>query len=322
MSVWLCIPSARANGGTLSQWKNMGYKLAVWRNPNSQMIDADYLVKATYQGYGSACNHLVRAAFEKDPECEFVVCAGDDTLPDMNHRPDEIADDCSAHFAGSPLFPKCVGHRPDGSPIILDPIDSQSFGVMQPTGDRYAGGSIDRIAGSPWIGRSFCLRTYNGQGPYDPQYKHMFVDEALFEVANRLQCYWARPELIHLHQHFMRESNALDSNAVMRPVPAHLRVANSMPHWDVSKQLFLKQKSEGFREGMTLLADADITKPDPPAPKALYIKLCPLCTAQISSDQIDAHLAAHLHTEENLLRELESEGSPMRFYDLDVKVKA
>ena len=35
---------------------------------------------------------------------------------------------------------------------------------MQPTGDRFAQGQIDRIAGSAWIGREFARRAYGGNG--------------------------------------------------------------------------------------------------------------------------------------------------------------
>ena len=45
----------------------------------------------------------------------------------------------------------------------------RTFGVMQPTGDRWGErngiATIDRIAGSPWMGREFCRRMYHGSGP-------------------------------------------------------------------------------------------------------------------------------------------------------------
>jgi hypothetical protein len=117
---------------------------------------------------------------------------------------------------------------------------------MQPTGDRFAGGSIDRICGSPWLGREFCRRMYGGRGPFFPEYRHMFVDEELQEVAKSLGCFWQRIDLVHLHLHFMRDSRALTSNASRTEVPAHLVEANTREHWDKYKALFLARKGAGF----------------------------------------------------------------------------
>ena len=265
MAVWLCIPSARVDGGTIQQWRAKGYRAAIWRDPGAPSIDAEILVEKSYPGYGAACNDLARMAFAADPDCLFIVCAGDDTEPAVSH-PDLIAFECGRHFgkqqeryrveltmhSSSTHNPSTgfIEHTP--TQVIEGRFPWSTFGVMQPTGDRFAGGSIDRIAGSPWIGKEFCLRTYNGSGPYNSAYRHMFVDEELFNVAHKLKCYWPRPELIHLHHHFMRESPALESNAVRKPVPKHLFEANSQRHWDVAKGIFLEQKAKGFTLGCTL----------------------------------------------------------------------
>jgi hypothetical protein len=87
----------------------------------------------------------------------------------------QIAKECTAHFGGT-------------------------FGVMQPTGDRWANGSIDRICGSPWLGREFCTRMYHGKGPMYGGYLHMFGDEELQHVATRLGVLWQRRDLTHLSQ--------------------------------------------------------------------------------------------------------------------------
>ena len=268
MSVWLCLPSARERGGTIAKWRESGYKLAVWRDTGTSAgVHADIIVEGLYPGYGAACNRLIRDAFSIDPDCKWVVCAGDDTLPDPRH-PDQIAFECGRHFGElqdafrEETTMHCTyGPDLDGSNFVVALTPSQTivgrfpwstFGVMQPTGDRFARGSIERIAGSPWIGRDFCLRTYNGAGPYDPQYRHMFVDEALFDVANLLGCYWARPDLTHLHSHFMRASDDINSEAIYRAPPPHLVEANSQAHWDKYKRLFLQQKAGGFREALQL----------------------------------------------------------------------
>jgi hypothetical protein len=201
----------------------MGYSVALWRDAGDGQVECDYLrVGATeYQGYAKAVNWLIADVKTFDPDARWFVTGGDDTDPDPVNRADEIAKECELKFGGS-------------------------FGVMQPTGDRYAGGSIDRIAGSPWIGREFVERAYGGGGPYWPEYQHMFVDEEIREVARVLGVYWANPSVTHLHRHFMRESLAIDSPAVTKPVPEFLREANSPGHWQKYQQIYRMRKAQGF----------------------------------------------------------------------------
>jgi hypothetical protein len=227
MSVWWAVPSARPGGGSLEEWRAAGYKTALFRDRGAPDAPADLVLTGEYPGYGDACNRLIRAILKYDSEARWVITGGDDTSPDPTHSPESIAAECEAHFGGT-------------------------FGVAQPTGDRYAMGSIDRIAGSPWLGRAFCQRALNGKGPYDPRFTHMFADEYILGVAEALGVYWRRPDLIHFHQHFMRDSDAIDSNAVVRPIPPHLVKANSPAHWDEAKRLFLQQKADGFREALVL----------------------------------------------------------------------
>lgn len=223
MSVWFCIPSARPNGGTAPLWRDRGYKVALFLDPGAAVPAAcDAALSAdTYPGYARAVNALAAHVLASDPSCSWIVAGGDDTEPDPTHTPEDIAAQCGRWFRGT-------------------------FGVMQPTGDRFANGSIDKIAGSPWLGRRFCERMYGGKGPLFEGYQHMFVDEELLEVAEKLGVYWRRPDLVHLHHHFMRESAALSSRAVSKPVPAHLKQWNSRSHWDESKALFLLRKAAGF----------------------------------------------------------------------------
>jgi hypothetical protein len=117
---------------------------------------------------------------------------------------------------------------------------------MQPTGDRFAGGSIDRICGSPWIGRVFARRMYHGRGAFFPEYWHMFGDEELQEVALRMGVLWQRRDLTQLHRHFMRAHDGVESHAIKTAVPPHLIEANSREHWDKYKALFLARKGAGF----------------------------------------------------------------------------
>jgi hypothetical protein len=225
MSVpWFAVPSARPNGGTAGLWKERGYRVAlsVDEGKNIGIEYADLMQSIMpYPGYAESVNCLCRLILAQDPDAEWIVTGGDDTEPDPNHTPEEIASECSAHFG-------------------------TTFGVMQPTGDRFAQGSIDRIAGSPWMGREWCQRAHGGAGPLWPEFTHMFVDEALQGAAERLGVYWHRPDLIHLHHHFMRETDALDSRAIAKPIPAHLKRWNTRQHWDESKAIFDWLKAQQF----------------------------------------------------------------------------
>ena len=224
---WLTIPSARPPreaAETLLVWHKRGYGLMLWRDKEDELgelLPADGRVVITvgeYPGYAKACNWLTRAAFELDKTCDWVVTGGDDTLPDARN-PEDIAAILTLHFAGT-------------------------FGVMQPTGDRFAGGSIDRICGSPWLGREFCWRMYQGTGPYWPEYSHMFVDQELFEVAKQLGVLWQRRDLTHQHNHFMRVAGTDQAEA--RTPPPHLVQPNSAGHWQFYKDLFTRRQRAGF----------------------------------------------------------------------------
>jgi hypothetical protein len=124
------------------------------------------------------------------------------------------------------------------------------FGVMQPTGDRWgenepwarqqfpnAPAYIDRICGSPWMGRELCRRMYQGNGPLFEGYQHMYVDEELQCVAQSLGVLWQRRDLIHYHDHWGRTEGS---------APEHLAEATSAAHWDRSRAIFNRRKAEGF----------------------------------------------------------------------------
>ena len=194
------------------------------QNPPCELTIWSWLymhVEPMYPGYAEAVNRLISQVMALDPHAEWFVTGGDDVEPDLNHTADEIAGQLTAHFAGT-------------------------FGVMQPTGDRFASGSIDRIAGSPWIGREFARRMYGGNGPYWHEYTHMFVDEEIQCVAEKYGVFWQRRDLIHLHQHFMRENAHLESMAVKRDIPPHLMEANSPEHWKKYQAIFKARKAAGF----------------------------------------------------------------------------
>lgn len=248
MSVWLAIPSARPNGGTIPLWRERGYKVAAcFDEGGGGGIEVDIRESILpYPGYSMAVNQLVRLVMEQDSAAQFFVIGGDDTLPDPTHAPDQIARQCKEHFHA------LACNR--GEQRSCEHF-SETFGVMQPTGDRFAGGSIDRIAGSAWMGREWCLRANQGKGPLWPEFAHMFVDEALMCVAEKLGVYWRRPDLIHFHDHFMRQSAALDSPAVGKPIPDHLKQWNTQKHWNESKAIFERLKAQNFAPCMPLLAE-------------------------------------------------------------------
>lgn len=238
--VWLAIPSARPveqADPILDLWRKQGYKIALWRDDEKAANPlADVLMfpgpGEKYPGYAQACNELVRFIIDHDPAADWVVCAGDDTEPDLNHTAQEIARECERHFA-------CRHGRP-------------TFGVMQPTGDRWGADEpwaqkafpdrpayIDRICGSSWFGREFCRRIYQGKGLWWPEYYHMYADEEMYEVAIKLGVLWQRRDLIHLHKHWGR-------NAGKENMPQFLARANSPEQWRESKALFESRKAAGF----------------------------------------------------------------------------
>ena len=154
---------------------------------------------------------------KSDPAAHWIVTGGDDVLPDPNHTAQEIGLQCLEHFGGT-------------------------FGVMQPTGDRWGEdgtglAASDRLCYSPFMGREFCRRMYGGSGPLFSGYVHMFVDEELQEVALKLDCLWQRRDLIHKHEHWARDGGEM---------PRFLYRANTREHWDQFQSLFQRRKASGF----------------------------------------------------------------------------
>ena len=263
MSVWVCIPSARPLADVVkwaAVWRERGYSIALYRDdggwtPEWAAAGVDIVstppVGNGYPGYARACNELIHSVMAVDKGAEWFVTGGDDVLPDPNHTAQEIAAQCSDKFYDIGDDLRDHAPRPEVRSVMdaMSDREHATFGLMQPTGDRFAGGSIDRIAGSPWIGREFARRTYGGRGPYWPEYEHMFVDEEIQEVAQRLGVFWQRPDLNHHHAHFMRESAAVDSRAIIDAAhqrPPHLDKWNTREHWDAMKAIFTARKAAGF----------------------------------------------------------------------------
>ncbi len=236
MSVWFVIPSIRPNGGTIPLWRKMGYKVAVLRQ--GEPIDCEVQIQTDqYRGWAPSVNLLAQFVIEKDRKAQWIVTGGDDYEPDMSLSPNEIAFQCASHFSN------------EGGMCLM--------GVMQPTGDRWGdtpqsramygekrGAYIDRIAGSPWFGREWVKRAYGGNGPMYEGYKHMYADEELKEVAEKLGVYWPRRDLIQLHQHWGRQPGDKPGN--MADCPDFMRPYNTSEHWYEASKMFSERKAAGF----------------------------------------------------------------------------
>ncbi len=246
MSVWYCLPSARPAEqvrARMAKWTERGYKIAMVRDElplDFQVLGENMLIVAReywgrFPGYAVAMNELVIQVFQRDHACDWVVVGADDIDPDPNFTADEIAAQCSTYFAlyGDHMKPTNQRH---------------SFGVMQPTGDRWGdkdGAYIDRVAGSPWIGRRFVELMYGGRGPYWPEYTHMGVDEELQHVALAYGAFWQRPDLIHYHDHWGRPRAGEKWGNADR-MPAFLAHANSPAEWQRYKRIFAARLAAGF----------------------------------------------------------------------------
>lgn len=245
MSVWFAIPSKRPPAEAepvLKLWRERGYLIAILRDAGDLPLEGYHLEvrNGHYPGYGAAVNLLVRKILEVDAGAAWIVTGGDDVEPDLAHSAGEIADSTLEYFRA---LNNCVS-----------PIECRcTFGVMQPTGDRWgdeawsrarwpdAPAYIDRICGSPWLGREFCRRMYQGAGPLFAGYQHMYVDEELQAVAQHLGVLWQRRDLTHVHRHWGRKPGASEAD-----IPDFLKHANSAPEWARAKTLFDTRKAAGF----------------------------------------------------------------------------
>lgn len=252
MSVWFCIPSKRPPEEAekcLKLWWEHGYKIALWLDavPDYEPKCHKYLT-GLYPGYPTAVNNLVKSILAIDPQAEWFVTGGDDIEPDANHSAEEIARECSAYF-------ETPRNLPEGWKVWPPMWNWATFGVMQPTGDKWGdrnGPYIERVAGSPWMGREFCRRMYQGKGPLCEEYFHMGEDEELQCVATKLGVFWQRPDLIHFHRHWGREPNNQPGQTSNRP--AFLERANSPEEWRKYKELFRIRQQLDFpgHEPLTL----------------------------------------------------------------------
>lgn len=165
-----------------------------------------------YPGYYVTVNTLSKTALLADPDLKVVVTGGDDMLPDPALTADEAQDLYLKHYP-----------RTDG--------------VMQPVGDDMDG--TDRICGSPWLGREWCLRGYNGRGAFWPEYHSFYGDEELLNVAKLQGRLTQEPAMNQRHEHWSRA----DSANHMKKQPYHDR---NQERWEKDKAIFTKRQADGF----------------------------------------------------------------------------
>lgn len=224
MKAWFAIPSIRPVielDAILALWKERGYGIAVLRQGAPSALAHLTIPTGEYLGWARSTNILSALVFGNDPEAQFCIAGGDDYAPDLCASASDVAEECVTHFGGT-------------------------FGVCQPTGDRWQERNgeavIDRIAGSPWMGKDWCARAYQGFGPMFSGYWHNFSDEELQCVAQKLGVFWQRRDLIHEHRHWARPRGDV------RDMPEWARKINDPAHsdWDKSKALFAARKAAGF----------------------------------------------------------------------------
>ncbi len=239
MSVYYLIPSKRPPAEAepvLRQWQERGYEVIVQRDEGDASLFVPSITRA-YQGYAEAVNFLVKYVLAQDAACEWIVTGGDDMLPDPNKSAEEIAQECRRYFKeNAPPFSEYQG---------------PTFGVMQPTGDRWLVNGpgtqpgSECVAGSPWLGREWCRRINGGRGPLWPEYFHCGEDEELMQVAIKYGVFWQRPDLTHHHAHWGRPWEG-ERLAPASRMPAFLQRANSREEWQKMRKLLDERKAAGW----------------------------------------------------------------------------
>lgn len=216
MKVFVLMPTACAphTDATVAKWKAKGYAMATFQDPGSRDVEGvDVVVRAPYPGVWNACNALAQMALSLG--ADVCLFAGDDMDPDPNHTAQEIGAQYLERF-------------PDG------------YGVMQPCGDMQgvdASGrpAAARICGSAWFGRRWVRESYGGRGPTPGEYFHLWGDEDLKEVAERLGVLWWRPDLMQFHRHY-----------TWGWLPQQKYHERPSGRDEADRQLFLQRKAAGF----------------------------------------------------------------------------
>jgi len=214
IEVWCCWPTVNMERSRemIKVWHERGYKVSVLINPpheDTELAEAErVIVQNEWKGFPVAANVLCW-----ETPGDIVVVVGDDIYPDKDHTPQEIAGDFQRHF---PDF----------------------FGVMQPIGDEF--GWTHKCAVSPWIGKMFIEKSYNGCGPFWEEYFHYFCDQELQEYATKLGVFYQRKDLTQYHDHWQRKEGG--------ERPGYLLPAKK--RWHKDKKIFDGRMAKGFPDGI------------------------------------------------------------------------
>lgn len=203
----------------LEAWRDMGYSTAILVDDAKRMdLPADIkLLTEGYRGYAASVNLLSRNVLNVLEDCQIIVAAGDDVYPDPDRQAHEIGAEFIEHFDGT-------------------------LGVMQPQGHDSWAHRARTLAWSPWLGRAWCQRAYQGHGPLYAGYHHVYVDQELYEVANRLGLYWERPDIMQFHDTWKIKPELIR--------PQHLEHVPT--HVEADRALYEERETAGF-PGMELL---------------------------------------------------------------------
>jgi len=205
-AVWPTISPERSRF-MIEEWKEFGCKVAILINPphdHSELLKADMVIgQYQWEGFPVAANILCR-----EVPGDIVAVVGDDVYPDQDNTAQEVGEEFLQTF-------------PDLN------------GVMQPIGDKFAW--THKCAVSPWIGRGFIEKAYEGNGPFWPEYFHYFSDQELQEYAIQLGLFQQREDLTQFHDHWQRKG---------KNRPQHLKKAERM--WKKDKKIFDSRKELKF----------------------------------------------------------------------------
>lgn len=245
MSVWFTVPSIRAKHEAedcFRRWKDLGYKIAILRQGEpiaSRLVDLQ-IPTEHYLGWPTSTNLLCREVCFADRHAYWFIGGGDDYWPAPHTLASIIAEECTQHFNDNP------------NPVV---IPRAWFGVMQPCGDRWGdsassratfgqdrGAILDRVAGSPWMGRGWVEHSYMGNGPMFDGYHHLYADEELQCVAEKLGVFWQRRDLNQYHNHPART----DPKGYGVYQEGHLKPLYNPEAYAKEKALFDSRKAAGF----------------------------------------------------------------------------
>ena len=212
LNIWYAIPSINEErcNKSFDKWKEMGYKTCAlldrgvqWQPKHADMI---LYTPGVYEGYYRSFIHMAKTIGR---DADIIITGGDDIFPEPNKSAQEIGRECLARY-------------PDG------------LFIMQPTGDAMPG--VDRICASPWFGKGWLERGYQGKFPVWHEYIAFFGDQELKEVSERLNVLWQRSDLCQYHDHWTR---------VGGPQKTDYQTRNDA-HWKHDENIYKKRKMSRF----------------------------------------------------------------------------